>query len=212
MAELVFFHGTMNCGKSTLALQTHHNQQLSGRRGLLFSLHDRNGAVISTRIGLQQPATVVTPHVDFRKVVVDHEQAGLPLDYLICDEACFYLPEQVDQLAEVVDDHGVDVFAYGLLSDFTTTLFPASARLIELADRVHQLQVRALCWCGAVGTHNARVVGGVLQREGETIVVGDLADDSGQQVLDGVAPAVTYDVLCRRHHRLGQLEPEPEAG
>ena len=58
MAELVFFHGTMNCGKSTLALQTHHNQQQAGRAGLLLSLHDRNGAMISTRIGLSQPAMV----------------------------------------------------------------------------------------------------------------------------------------------------------
>lgn len=203
VAELVFFHGTMNCGKSTLALQTHHNQAQGGRRGRLFTIHDRQGAVISTRIGLVQPATVVTPSLDFRKVVVEAEQHGRPLDYLICDEACFYEPVQIDQLAEVVDDHDVDVLAYGLLTDFTTALFPATARLLELADRVQQLQVRAMCWCGRPGSHNARLVDGVLQREGETVVVGDVDRDDRQQTLD-VAPApVTYEVLCRRHHRLG---------
>ena len=32
MAELVFFSGTMDCGKSTLALQIDHNHTARGRR------------------------------------------------------------------------------------------------------------------------------------------------------------------------------------
>jgi hypothetical protein len=32
---LTFFHGPMDCGKSTLALQVDHNQSRQGRRGLL---------------------------------------------------------------------------------------------------------------------------------------------------------------------------------
>ena len=32
MAELQFFTGTMDSGKSTLALQTHHNHAARGRR------------------------------------------------------------------------------------------------------------------------------------------------------------------------------------
>ena len=33
VAELVFFSGTMDCGKSTLALQMDHNHRARGRRG-----------------------------------------------------------------------------------------------------------------------------------------------------------------------------------
>ncbi|MEL0249931.1 MAG: thymidine kinase, partial [Actinomycetota bacterium] len=33
MAELVFYAGTMDCGKSTLALQTDHNHSSRGRAG-----------------------------------------------------------------------------------------------------------------------------------------------------------------------------------
>ena len=33
-------------------------------------------------------------------------------------------------------------------------------RLVELADRMHVLQVEALCWCGKPATVNARVVDG----------------------------------------------------
>ena len=43
MAELVFFSGTMDCGKSTLALQMDHNHTVAGRAGLLFTQHDRAG-------------------------------------------------------------------------------------------------------------------------------------------------------------------------
>ena len=43
MAELVFFSGTMDCGKSTLALQMDHNHGARGRAGLIFTKMDRAG-------------------------------------------------------------------------------------------------------------------------------------------------------------------------
>jgi thymidine kinase len=51
VAELVFFSGTMDCGKSTLALQVDHNHAAAGRGGLRFTRHDRAGeAVLSSRL------------------------------------------------------------------------------------------------------------------------------------------------------------------
>ena len=73
------------------------------------------------------------------------------MDYLICDEAQFYTVAQVEQMARLVDVLGVDVFAFGLATDFRTELFPASQRLFELADEVARLQVEVLCWCGGKG-------------------------------------------------------------
>ena len=99
--------------------------------------------------------------------------AGGRVDYLICDEAQFYTPAQVEQLARLVDEMGLDVFAFGITADFRATLFPGSQRLIELSDRVQELQVEALCWCGRRATHNARVLNGVMVVEGEQVVVGD---------------------------------------
>ena len=83
-------------------------------------------------------------------------------------------PAQVEQLARVVDEIDVDVFAFGITADFRTRLFPGSQRLIELADRVQVLQVEALCWCGRRATHNARTVDGVMVMEGAQVVVGDV--------------------------------------
>ncbi len=192
MADLAFFYGTMNCGKSTLALQIHHNAVRAGKQCLLLTKHDRQGGTISSRIGLAQPAMVVDDDLDLRAYVSGLLADGRPIDVLICDEVQFYSPAQVEQLGEIVDLLDVEVQAFGLLTDFTTTLFPGSQRLLELADRRQELQVEAMCWCGQRGILNARTVDGRIQREGEQVVVGDT--DQG---------AVAYEVLCRRHHRDG---------
>ena len=191
MAELVFFSGTMDCGKSTLALQTDHNHAARGRAGIVFTSLDRAGEfTLSSRLGLKVPAVEVAPGTDFWQHVVDVLESGGRCDYLICDEAQFYSAEQVDQLARIVDDLGVDVFCFGILTDFRTRMFPGSSRLVELADRVQVLQVEALCWCGAKATHNARTVNGEMVVEGEQVVVGDTFS----------ADVVAYEVLCRPHH------------
>lgn len=91
---------------------------------------------------------------------------GERIDYLVCDEAQFYQPRQVDQLARIVDELQIDVFAFGILTDFQTLLFPASRRLVELCDKIEVLPVRAFCWCGARATHNARTVDGEMVLEG----------------------------------------------
>jgi thymidine kinase len=203
VAELQFFTGTMDSGKSTLALQTNHNHAARGRVGRIFTSHDRAGeATISSRLGLEHTATEVPADLDFWKFVVDTLTGGGRLDYLVCDEVQFYTAAQVDQLARVVDELQIDVFAFGILTDFRTTLFPGSARLVELADRVHVLQVEALCWCGKRATHNARTENGRMVTEGEVIVVGDTGGGPEEAPGDR-SPDVGYEVLCRQHHRRG---------
>ena len=65
MAELVFFSGTMDCGKSTLALQMDHNHAARGRAGLIFTKHDRAGeAVLSSRLGLAHTALEVVDDLE----------------------------------------------------------------------------------------------------------------------------------------------------
>jgi thymidine kinase len=197
VAELQYFTGTMDSGKSTLALQTNHNHAARGRVGRIFTSHDRAGdSRVSSRLGLVHDAIEVGPDLDFWRYVVDALTHGARVDYLICDEAQFYAPAQIEQLARVVDELQIDVFCFGILSDFRTRLFPGSARLVELADRMHVLQVEALCWCGKRATHNARTENGDMVTEGEVIVVGDVDDVESE-----VAPEVGYEVLCRQHHR-----------
>jgi len=198
VAELTFYCGTMDAGKSTLALQTNHNHSARGRVGRIFTSNDRAGtAVLSSRLGLTHDALEVVGDFDFWRYVVDSLTHGARIDYLICDECQFYQPQQIEQLAKIVDELQIDVFAFGILTDFRTRLFPGSARLVELADRMEVLQVEALCWCGKRATHNARTEGGMMVTEGEVIVVGDVSTDHEP------ATEVAYEVLCRQHHRRG---------
>ncbi len=193
MPELVFFSGTMDCGKSTLALQIEHNRSTRGLQGMIFTRNDRAGeGRLSSRLGLVTDAVEAGEGLDFHSHLVKHLTAGGRTDYVIVDEAQFLTPDQIDQLARIVDDLGMDVFAFGIATDFRTRLFPGSQRLMELADRIEVLQVEALCWCGARATHNARTVGGKMVVEGAQVVVGDVGEPKGE---------VGYEVLCRRHHR-----------
>ncbi|MCC9157118.1 thymidine kinase [Streptomyces parvulus] len=204
MPELVFFSGTMDCGKSTLALQIEHNRSARGLAGMIFTRDDRAGqGKLSSRLGLVTDATEVEDGQDLYAHVVDHLSRGGRVDYVIADEAQFLSPDQIDQLARVVDDLELDVYAFGITTDFRSKLFPGSQRLVELADRVEVLQVEALCWCGARATHNARTVGGVMVVEGAQVVVGDVAQSPDE---------IGYEVLCRRHHRRRATAATARAG
>lgn len=209
MADLVFFTGPMDCGKSTLALQVDHTQRAGGRSGLRYTRHDRSGeSKISSRLGLAADALEVSDTTNLWTEVISRLTGGVRIDYLICDEMQFWSPDQVDQLARIVDELRIDVFAFGILTDFRTHLFAATRRLVELADRLETLQVQPLCWCGTRATHNARTFAGRMVTEGSQIVVGDTTPASGE---------VGYEALCRRHHRLrmnravaqATLSPEP---
>jgi thymidine kinase len=202
-ATLSFFHGPMDCGKSTLALQIDHNHARQGRCGLLLTSHDRSGpARVSSRLGMSRPAVEVTGDLDLWALVRSRWAAGDRLDYLVVDEAQFLTPGQVEQLAELADHAHVDVYAFGISTDFRGRLFPGSQRLLELADAVAALQVEVLCWCGRRGQLNARVVAGKVVREGDTVLVADTAAPGPDAGTD-----VRYQVLCRPHHRTGDLGP-----
>jgi thymidine kinase len=198
-AHLKFFYGPMDCGKSTLALQIDHNHARQGRSGLILTRYDRSGgASVTTRVGLSHDAIEITDELDLRRLVLQNWAAGRRVDYLIVDEAGFLNPEHVDQLADLVDEYHVDVYCFGLSTDFRSQLLPGAKRLIELADEISAIQVEVLCWCGLPGQQNARVVAGRVAREGDTVVVADTA-------VTGDGTEVRYQVLCRAHYRRGDL-------
>ncbi|WP_322098350.1 thymidine kinase [Nakamurella alba] len=203
-----FFYGPMDCGKSTLALQLDHNHSRQGRHGLLLTKLDRSHtAQITSRMGIARPAVEVDDSMDLADLVRQSWARGRRVDYLIVDEAQFFTPEQIDQLALLADDTQVDVYAFGIATDFRGRMFPGSTRLFELADEVLPLQVEVLCWCGRPGRFNARIVDGTVVREGAQVVVADTDNDATATESAASAPAVHYRVLCRRHHRSGDLGP-----
>jgi thymidine kinase len=202
MATLRFSFGTMGSGKSTLALQIHHNLAVRGLRGLVLTKLDREGGQLTSRLGVSAPAVEVEPDLDLFALVA--RRGGL--HYVVCDEVQFFTPAQCDQLARVVDELGVDVYAFGLITDFRGLLFDGTRRMLEVADERVEMQVESRCWCGARATHNARLVNGAVVYEGETVVVGDTEEDPEQPLFGDV---VRYELLCRRHYRSGEVGAAP---
>jgi len=201
MAILRFSFGTMGSGKSTLALQIHHNLRERGLQGILCSQLDRADGRVSSALGVSADAVEVGPRLDLFEMALAVASRRGRIDYLVCDEAQFYLPSQIDQLARIVDDLGADVFAFGLLTSFQGELFDGTRRLLEVADERVEVQVEARCWCGERATHNARLVDGVQVYDGALFVVDDPDDH-----------VVTYELRCRRHWTAGDSGVRGQAG
>ena len=139
MAQLYFYYSAMNAGKSTSLLQSAHNYREQGMRVAVFTaaIDDRFGrATVSSRIGLSAEAELYDADTDFLDVLAgrlgDAKERSSPdgaarggggdgqgggsgedddrrLACVLVDEAQFLTPGQVDQLARLVDGHGVPV-------------------------------------------------------------------------------------------------------
>ncbi len=118
------------------------------------------------------------------------EKKGLHPDWILVDEAQFLAPEQVDQLACVVDTYGINVICYGLRTDFQTRLFEGSRRLFEIADTIDE--IKSTCNCGRKTIVNARI-----DSRGEIITEGDQVEIGGND---------RYISVCRNCWRNKKVE------
>lgn len=170
MAKLYFKFGAMGSSKSAQALITKFNYEELGMTVWLIkpSIDTRDGAdIIKSRIGLEAKAQIITPEQD---VVEEYHKAGKH-DVIICDEAQFMTPEQIDGLRTLVDDEDLPVLCFGLRTDFQTHFFPGAKRLMELADSM--TEIKTVCSCGRKATVNARIDGnGNIVTEGSQVLLG----------------------------------------
>lgn len=193
--RLVFFAGPVGSGKSTLALQLADEQAAQGRRFRLFTYSDdTDQVVIKSQDGVSRAAVPVSAGFSFTDFIDGALSRGEIIDGLICDECQFYSPAQIEELAWLVDHYRLGVFCFGLLTNCATTLWTGSKRLVEVADRIEMMVDRPSCWCGRPGVHTAHVVDGQV-----------VATRPAAKI--GVPDGVRFQVLCREHHRLGQLGP-----
>ena len=159
MAKLYFHYSTMNAGKSTLLLQAAHNYEERGMQCYLLTTghkEDSGGITteITSRIGIGKPADTYLPDTDLFDLIAQARakaRADSQIACVLIDEAQFLTPDQVWQLARVVDDQNCPVMCYGLRVDFLGEAFAGSAALLALADEMRE--VRTICWCGEKGDY-----------------------------------------------------------
>lgn len=184
MGKMYFKYGAMGASKSAEALMVKFNYEEKGRRVWLIkpATDTRDGAnTVKSRIGLSAKADVINNEDDLYALFEDEhthitnitgeDEILSDVDVIICDEAQFLMPEQIDALRLIVDAYDIDVLCYGLKTDFQTHLFPASSRLLEICDNISE--IKTICRCGRKAILNARVdsLGNILT-EGEQIKIG----------------------------------------
>lgn len=188
MAKLYFRYGAMNSGKSTALLQAAFNYEERGHRVLLAkpAVDTKGDRDIVSRLGMVREVDFTIAPDDqllevfqrYRTPVI--EERGRDVSCLLVDEAQFLTAEQVDDLLRIALLDDIPVLAYGIRTDFQTTAFRGSRRLLEIAHSLEEL--KTICRCGRKAIFNGRRIGG------------EYVFDGDQVAIDGVE--VAYESLC----------------
>lgn len=188
MAQLFFKYGAMNSGKTIEILKVAHNYEEQNKPVVLMTsgLDTRDGVgMIASRIGLKRPATPIFTETDVYQYIKE-------LDYkpycVLVDESQFLQKHHVLEFAQVVDELGIPVMAFGLKNDFRNELFEGSKYLLLYADKLEEL--KTICWfCHKKATMNLHFIDGKPVYEGDQVQIG------GNEA---------YYPVCRNHY----LHPE----
>ena len=140
---LHFYYGVMGSSKTAqLLMQRYNYQQLGLRVALVKPAIDTRAGVqmVYSRVGLQAEAELVleSGHSAREQLLwLAARNACSEFEYVFIDEAQFLTPEQVQELADMSDQ--LDIFCYGLKTDFQGNFFPGSAALLRLAEEIHEV-------------------------------------------------------------------------
>lgn len=186
--KIIFYFGTMNCGKSAqLQLKAHNFEERKVPFVIIKSsidTRDGNSVVHSRPLGDKACITVKPSENVFKRISKELTDRG-KLKYVLVDEAQFLTEKQVDQLSDVVDYLDIDVICYGLKSDFKTKLFPGSKRLFEIADSLKEIE--STCSCGEKNMFNARI-----DKDGNVVTKGKQVEVGGED---------RYIAMCRKCYK-----------
>jgi len=191
-AKLYFYYGAMGSTKSAQLLTTNFNYNEKNMKTLLMTskIDTRfSEGIIQSRIGIKAKVDlIIDKSTNILKFTVDKLSDSV-VDVILVDEIQFLQPKQIDQLSDIVDILNIPVLCYGLRADFKSKFFPASKRLMEIADTISE--IKTMCHCGKKATFTARVVNDKVTKKGEQVLVG------GNE---------SYISLCRKCWKLGRLK------
>lgn len=193
--KLYFRYGTMGSAKTALLLTSAYNFEERGMKyvcmkPIIDTREDRN--VIKSRIGIERECQWIYHETDLYQLAQElFEENMAIIDWFLIDEAQFLTPEQVDQLARIVDDFGSNVVCYGLRTDFKSNMFEGSRRLFEIADTIDE--IKSTCTCGRKTIINARIDAN-----------GDFVEDGAQVEIGGDDRYIAVCRKCWRNKRIEQ--------
>lgn len=189
--NLIFKFAAMNAGKTLSIIATYYSYKQQGLEKILIlkpssdtkgdkNIISRNGNTIAVDFLIDEKDNICEK-LAYTLVTND-------IECIIVDEAQFLKEEQIKQLSDIVDYHGIDVICYGLRADFQGNLFPGSIGLFQYADIIEPLDLKARCRCGEIAIMNTRKVDGQFVFEGKQVAI------------DGEAN-ISYESLCRKCYK-----------
>lgn len=193
--EFFYYYSTMGGGKSLeLILDEHRSSQRGATTAIIKPKKDKKaGDNVYTRFGQTKRKINLALSEDPQEALRELTEliatctikAKPVVIYL--DEVQFLSAEHVLVLREIVDESSICIKAYGLLTDFTGSLFESSKKLLEVCD--HKSQIIAHCEienCSKIAVYNARLVDDKVVTEGPTVAI------------DGID--AEYMALCSMHY------------
>ncbi|PGT10184.1 thymidine kinase [Bacillus cereus] len=168
MAKVVFYYGSMNSSKSAQLIMTAFNFEQQGKNfEIVKSSQDTRDTKIKSRaLSIEMDCTPITHFTELLQIAMLKKP-----DWLFVDEVQFMDTDMIDTLSHLADDFGINVVAYGLMTDFQGQLFEGSKRLVESADSIREIKNQCI-HCENKANRNVRLVNNIPVFEGEVVQVG----------------------------------------
>ena len=153
--KLIFYFGTVCSSKTMQLLSVGYNYDSVGWQVCTIKPSvDTRSELIETRAHVPPRRADIILQIE--DSLYDYKEAINQADVILVDECQFLAESQIDELRRISTDRNIDVICFGLRTDYTAHLFPASKRLFELADEI--IEVKTICSiCGKHASYNKRV-------------------------------------------------------
>ncbi|NMA51271.1 MAG: thymidine kinase [Mollicutes bacterium] len=170
MADLSYIYGVMEAGKTSKLLQDVFNYRKNEHNIIVIKplVDKKGGNKIISRIGDSIDVDIlISPEESF----TDKKNLSMiqKAKAIFVDEAQFLSASQIKELWLIAHLKDVQVFCYGLKTDFRGIPFEGSCALFGYADSKTELITR--CPCGNIANMNARVVNEEFTREGDVVAI-----------------------------------------
>lgn len=168
MADIVFKMGSMSSGKTTALLQIAYNYEQAGKKIIVIkpAIDKKGDKSIVSRLGISREVDVMLLKNETIKENVNLEN----VDYIFVDEVQFLTEDQIKELWVISKLDNIPVICYGLKTNFKAELFEGSKTLMELADKIDELQT--ICpLCGKDAKFNARMINKEFTLVGDEVAI-----------------------------------------
>ena len=185
--KLKLYYGAMGCGKTRKLQGDYYSKTEDGFKVIIIKpIVDKKGDNKTVaRDGKELKADFLIEKNENIYLTIAQHLLDNNIDFILVDEAQFLEPHHVEELSDIVDVFGVNVYCYGLRTDFKTNLFEGSKRLFEISDELEPINRQ--CSCGNTKIFNMRIESGIPVFDGNQIAI------------DGID--ATYESNCRKCYK-----------